>query len=559
MLGGLGHLDGILGASTPWPGKPRSPSALPQKGRNYDTRDTGPNLMRPCDPFDARVRLHPDRMLAIGGGLRMTYREGYLMSCGIAAGMIARGFVFDDGVAVLGANDPTSLAAMYGGWRAGGVWCPVNYRNAAQSNIDYLIAAEARWLFYHSRFAELAEQAMAAVPSLRHLICLDDGSIDALIADGDGVEIPDWGSVRGSGDKIVSRYPTGGTTGQSKIVGIDAQSWTMLHLFAAAHWPRNEHPVNLMFAPITHAAGGVAVALVSLGATLVMHDGFDADAVLQAIEDEQVTHMFTPPTAYYSLLNHPDVKRHDYSSMQMMLVTAAPVSPSELARGVTTFGPCIAQCWGQAESPLLMTWMAPDVLAAAAAGEHPERLGSCGTPTLATRISAMGEDGRLLGPGERGELVVRGLLVTDGYLGLPDQNEILRGHGWHHTGDVGYLDDAGYVYIVDRIKDMIITGGFNVYSAEVEAVLQGIDGVHQSVVIGIPDPRWGEMVTAVVVVAPESGLDADAIIAICKQRLGSVKAPKRVDFVDDLPKTPVGKVNKRHLRDAYWQGHDRVI
>jgi fatty-acyl-CoA synthase len=516
--------------------------------------------MRPCDPFDAQAQLHPDRILASGGGITMTYREGLEMSCAIAAGMVARGLRLDDGVAILGANDPLSLVTMFACWRAGGVWCPVNARNAAEANLDYLRTSGASWLFYHSRFTELAMRAAQEIPTLEYAICLDaDGELEVLMRDGAGVEIPDWGGLRGGGDKLVSRYPTGGTTGRSKLVGVDVQSWTMLHLLAAAHWPRNDHPIYLMFAPITHGAGGMAVVLVSQGATVLMHDGFDAGAVLRAIETERVTHMFVPPTAFYTMLDHPDAGRYDYSTLQMLLVVSAPVTPSALARGVATIGPCVAQCWGQAESPMLMTWMAPEVIAAAAEGDHPERLSSCGRATLATRVAVMDQDGALLTTGETGELVARGFLVSQGYLGMPAETEALHAHGWHHTGDVGYIDDDGYVYIVDRIKDMIISGGFNVYSVEVEAALHSIDGIAQAIAIGVPDARWGEMVTAVVVAAPGANLEAERIMAICKERLGSVKAPKRVEFVEDLPKTPVGKIDKRAVRDTYWIGQSRQV
>ncbi|HYF27161.1 MAG TPA: AMP-binding protein, partial [Baekduia sp.] len=417
---------------------------------------------------------------------------------------------------------------------------------------------------FHSKYAALAQELTAAVPTIEHAICLDapegePGSQAELFAAGAGTTVPDWGDPRGNPGKLTTIFPTGGTTGRSKLVAVDAQSWSTMTNLAALHWPRAEHPVNLMVAPITHGAGGMAVILAGLGATILMEDGFDAGEVLQRIERDRVTHIFLPPTAYYALLAHPDRDRYDFSSLKMLLVAAAPVSPDKLAEGVGVFGPCLAQCWGQAEAPFMLTWLAPEVIAAASRGEHPERLASCGTATFASTIAVMGEDGELVGTGERGELVARGELVTPGYLGAPDETAEMRTHGWHHTGDVGYRDEDGFFYIVDRLKDMIITGGFNVFSSEVEAAVLAVPGVQECAVVGVPDERWGEAVKAVVVGDGSVELDEDAIVAVCKERLGSVKAPKSVDVMAELPKTPVGKIDKKQVRAQFWQGRERLV
>jgi acyl-CoA synthetase (AMP-forming)/AMP-acid ligase II len=190
---------------------------------------------------------------------------------------------------------------------------------------------------------------------------------------------------------------------------------------------------------------------------------------------------------------------------------------------------------------------------------HPERLASCGRATFSTQVVAMDDDGRLLGPGERGELVVRGRLVTPGYLGRPEATEEVRTFGWHHTGDIGYLDEDGFVYIVDRKKDMVITGGFNVYPAEVEAAILALPEVRECAVIGVPDDRWGEAVCAVVVAENDQPRDPDQIIAAAKTALGPVKAPKSVHFVDSIPKTPVGKSDKKALRAVYWKDSSRAV
>jgi len=286
---------------------------------------------------------------------------------------------------------------------------------------------------------------------------------------------------------------------------------------------------------------------------------FDAGAVLESIERHRVTHMFLPPTAFYALLAHPEVRRRDCSSLRLMLLAASPVSPDRVKEGVEIFGPCVCQSYGQTEAPMLITWLDRKTVAAAAAGDHPERLRSCGKATYAVRLAIMDEQGKLLGAHQRGEIVARGALVTPGYHNLPEATAEIRTHGWHHTGDVGYYDEHGYFYIVDRKKDMIITGGFNVYSGEVESCLMGIPGIYECAVVGVPHDTWGEAVKAIVVLREGQALKEEEIIAYCKEKLGGVKAPKSVEFCGEIPKTPAGKIDRKKLRGPYWQGSDRAV
>jgi len=288
-------------------------------------------------------------------------------------------------------------------------------------------------------------------------------------------------------------------------------------------------------------------------------EGFDASQVLRHIEVHRATHLFLPPTAFYSLLDHPEVSRFDYSSLRVFLLAGSPVSPEKLKKGIEVFGPCMCQSYGQTEAPMLLTWLDPMTLAAAAAGDHPERLASCGKATSAVHLAIMDDAGRILPPNERGEIVARGTLVTAGYHKMPEATAEIRAHGWHHTGDVGYMDQEGYVYIVDRKKDMIITGGFNVYSAEVESGIMALREVKECAVIGVPDDRWGESVKAIVVRQAGATLSQQQVIEHCKAKLGSVKAPKSVEFWIEIPKTPAGKLDRKVIRKAFWEGAERQV
>jgi acyl-CoA synthetase (AMP-forming)/AMP-acid ligase II len=322
---------------------------------------------------------------------------------------------------------------------------------------------------------------------------------------------------------------------------------------------RTDDPVCLTVAPITHAAGPVALATLGLGATQVILPGFDPEAVLAAIEEHRVTHMFLPPTALYGLLDSPALGKRDASSLKIFLLAGSAVSPDKFRRAVEVFGPCMCQCYGQVEAPMVVTWLPPETAAAAAASDHSERLASCGKPTRSVRIALLDEQGNQVPLGEPGEICVRGPLVSQGYFERPDATAEARRFGWHHTGDVGRLDKDGYLYIVDRRKDMIVTGGFNVFCAEVEAVVMELPGVRECAVIGVPDNKWGEAVKAVVALSSGATLEPGAILAHAKARLGGVKAPKSVDFVDAIPRTPAGKVDKKQLRAKYWQGQERAV
>ena len=287
--------------------------------------------------------------------------------------------------------------------------------------------------------------------------------------------------------------------------------------------------------------------------------GFDALEVLRNIERYSATHLFLPPTAFYALLAHAEIGKFDYSSLRVFLLAGSPVSPDKLKKGVEVFGPCMCQCYGQTEAPMLLTWLDAQTVAAAAAGDHPERLRSCGRATSAVRVAVMDDDGRILPPHTAGEIVARGNLVTRGYYKMPEATAEIRTHGWHHTGDVGYEDEDGYFYIVDRKKDMIISGGFNVFCAEVEAGVMELPQVRECAVIGVPDEKWGEAVKAVVVLRDGESMTAEEIIAHCKVRLGGVKTPKSVEFHAEIPKTPAGKTDKKALRKPYWTGKDRAV
>lgn len=516
--------------------------------------------MRIIDFFDRGVRLAPDRTCFKDAKVARSYGEVQKRSYRIANALHAAGLVPGQKAAVYSPNGAVAFECMIGVLRAGAVSVPINARNVAAENAYVLDNCDVEVLFYHSEFeADLAlfrEQCLR----LRLCICIDTG----------GAESPwleDWilgadetdPDVQVPRDAVANIFGSGGTTGRPKGVLWSHLTWeTMIATFLIA-LPVRKPPVHLMVAPMTHAAGCVALMLMSSGATHVILDHFDAADVLHAIQEEQVTHLFLPPTAIYMLLAHPDLHRRRYDSLEAFIYAAAPMSVDKLKQCLQVFGPVMAQTFGQAEAPMVCTVLTPadHQVIGDPAREH--RLASCGRPTPLTRVEIMDDEGRLLPTGERGEIVVRGNLVMLGYYKNEVATREASEHGWHHTGDVGYLDPDGYLFIVDRKKDMIISGGFNIYPSEIEQVIWSHPSVQDCAVIGVPDDKWGEAVKAVVELKPGLQASAEEIIRLCKDRVGSTKAPKSVEFWPELPRSPVGKVRKKDIRETFWTGASRRI
>ena len=514
------------------------------------------------DTIDRGARIAPGAPCLVrpDGTVDMTHAEFNRATHQIAAGLMAAGIGTGDRVAVLSPNDPRAFAAVVGVIRTGATWVAVNYTSSEGDMSDFLNLVECSGLIFHDKLSEKAATVIPAVPTLRITAVIGRSRAGLLSVNDwlatDSAPVP----ANGKSVDVVMLGGTGGTTGRPKGVPITSRQMVQMCLAFSAHMHEPAPPRYLCATPMTHAAGVMAFPVLAEGGAIIVHAGVKAEEIFDSIERNKVSRTFLPPTALYALLGHPDVDKHDYSSLKHFAIGASPVAPERLAEAVDVFGPVMAQVFGQTEAPMLCTYMPPSIIAEAVADEQKRnRLTSCGQPTLVARVEIMDDDGKLLGPDERGEVVVRGELVFSGYWQNPEATAATtRPGGWHGTGDIGYRDADGFVYIVDRKKDMIISGGFNVFPSEVESVIHTIGTVNDCAVIGVPDDKWGEMVTAVV--EPKAGavIDADLIIATCKEQLGPVKAPKQV-IVQELPRSPVGKVLKRELRDAFWTSAGRSI
>ncbi len=510
--------------------------------------------------FARGALLRPDQPCLQDATGTRSYREVHARVARIAAHLNAGDLPTAEKCAVISSNTSLALECLLGIQWAGAVYVPLNPKNPVADNIAVAQNCEVTTLFFHSEMSADAQALLRACPEIERVVCMDGphaGAIDLstwLIESGP----TRWLPVQLQPNEVAAIYSTGGTTGKPKGVMLTSLNWDI----AAANFHAATHcqtpPVFLAVPPITHASGTFALMLMAEGAKTVILPGFDAESICDAIERERVTHLYLPPTAIYMLLDHPGVHERDFSSLEYFIYTSAPMSVTKLKECLAVFGPVMIQFWGQTEAPSFCTvLMREDHLDLD--NEREKRLASCGRPMLLTPVAAMNENGQLLPPGEKGELVVRGPLVMAGYYRNPEATAEVSAHGWHHTGDVGYLDEGGYAFIVDRKKDMIITGGYNVYPREVEAVLLSHPAVKECAVVGVPDDKWGEAVKAVIEFRDGASATDDELIAWCKQALGSIKSPKSIEAWPELPRTAVGKLDKKLVRQMFWQGHERVI
>ncbi len=514
------------------------------------------------DFYDRGWGINPDGVAYIQDERSYTFSEVGELSCRIANKLLSLGLTRETKGAVWAGNDVTAWACTLGLWRANMTWIPVNARNSAEDNHYILDAFDCEVMFYQGQFAEIIGQLRPTLPKIRHWVCVDADAADA-------PSLEKW--TRGSSsdrpemavemDDVVMLSPTGGTTGMPKgVMNTHRSAQTFIaHFMLACPYGAAERPVNLAAAPMTHTAGLLAVPCTAQGGTVVVVSKPDPALIFQAIAQHRVTEFFLPPTVIYKLLEIPGIEKIDMSSVKYLMYGAAPMSVDKLKKAIELWGPIMAGGYGQTEAPAGISNLPPDHHFVNGQLASDQRLSSVGRPNPLVRVEMMNDANQILPRGETGEICVRGDLVMKGYYKQPDKTAETIIDGWLHTGDVGHIDAEGYLHITDRKKDMIISGGFNVYPSEVEQVIWSHAAVQDCAVIGVPDDKWGEAVKAVVELNPGQSVTAAELIALCKEKLGSVMAPKTVDFVASLPRSTVGKVLKKDLRAQYWKDSSRKV
>ncbi len=366
------------------------------------------------------------------------------------------------------------------------------------------------------------------------------------------------GSFRGAtqADQLARLNQTGGTSGRPKVVTISSGALTYTIL---AHATANAFDADtkiLICSPISHGGGSFIHPVLLKGGRAIIEKKFDPQHVVAGGISGRINTLFMVPTMMYTLLDHPDATAIQPGMLKRIIYGAAPSSPQRLRQAIDTFGPVLLQSYGQSEAPGTILYLSPED------HMHPEdkRLTSAGKPYpgVSVKLILHGEE-IPFGSDEVGEICVRGPHVMMGYWNAPELSAEAFDGGWLHTGDMARMDADGFYYIVSRMKDMIISGGFNVYASEVENTLEQHPAVNTSAVIGVPDEKWGEAVTAFVVLEEGAAVSEEALSQFVRNKKGPIKTPKTITFLDELPLTKVGKVDKKVLRSAYWDGGDREV
>ncbi|MFC0284024.1 AMP-binding protein [Camelimonas abortus] len=498
---------------------------------------------------------YPDRIAFVTDQGGITFAHVRDMMGRMQAVLAGLGLPRGAGVAVLTSNRWETWCLTMAAQASALCTTPLHPLGSLEDHLDQLADADIRVLVvdaetYAARGAELAAKAAG----VRHVLTIGNA--------GYGVDLMAAAAAAGAttardlarpDDSCVIGY-TGGTTGKSKGVWRDHASAAAITNGILADFELPQTPRYLAVAPISHVAGTKVIPTLLRGGSVTLMRGFDPERVLETIEKQRVNFTLFVPTMIYVLLDHPRLDRTDLSSLEYVLYGASPMSPTRLEEALERVGPVFAQLYGQSECYPISVLSKADH-----DRRRPELFASCGFPLSSCQVTLLDGDGEPVPVGEPGEICVRAPQVMGHYWKRPEQTEEAFRHGWLHTGDVARADERGYLYIVDRAKDMIVTGGFNVYPREVEDVLTSHPAVAMAAVIGVPDSKWGEAVKALVVLRPGADVAEQELVALVKEKKGGPHAPKSVEFVDQLPVTAVGKVDKKVLRARYWAGQQRMV
>ncbi|WP_089340480.1 long-chain-fatty-acid--CoA ligase [Burkholderia singularis] len=508
------------------------------------------------------LRECPEATAVVCGAQRVTFRQFTERATRLAAALRNLGMRPGDRVGMLSLNSARYVEYLYGVWWGGGAVNPVNIRWSAKEVAYSLDDCDTRILLVDKFFSAQASALRELSQSLRTLVyCGDDEVPDGMVGYEQIVaESEPMDDASHGGDELAAVMYTGGTTGMPKGVMLSHANLYINALSAVAAVPRpSGKKVGLVVAPFFHVAGcGLSLQMMQRLMTQVVIPMFDEPTILQSIQDERVTETFMVPTMIKRLIEHARFAEFDLSSLQMMLYGAAPIDAALLAQAMKALPRAeFCQAYGMTElAPTISVLLPADHLPGP---DQARRLRSAGRPVPIAEVRIVDTEGRVLPPGEVGEISARGPMVMQGYWNKPEETALALRDGWMHTGDGGYMDAEGYLYVVDRLKDMIVTGGENVYSAEVENAIAQLPQVSMCAVIGVPDDQWGERVHAVIVLRPDAELDEHSVITHCRGLIASYKCPRSIEFRSELPLSPAGKLQKFILRESFWAGRARRI
>lgn len=511
------------------------------------------------EPLDRACGYYRDRTALIDGDRSVAYGELEQWTNRIGNGLRELGVRSEDPVGLLMPNCLEFIPTQYGIWKSGGAMVQMQARASAEDLLHFLTTSGAKTLIYHDYFDAVVATFIDRVPSLQLIRLSDepkaDGPLDySTFFGGQSDSAP--GAEPQLDDLALIMY-TSGSTGTPKGVRHTHRSWGTACIVAGMEiGDIQPGEVFAHGAPLTHFTQIFVLPTLMRGGTTVVLPGLDVDLLLDTIEKYRVTGIAVVPTVIYLMLAHPRRDAVDRASLRTVVYAGSPMAPDRLREAVDVFGQVFVQAYAGTEPGFMSCLRKEDHRVDSP--EAIERLASAGRAMYHVKLSIQDYDDRPVSTGEPGEICARQDGQMAGYLDASMNPEAIR-DGWVHSGDIGYVDEDGYLFLVDRKKDMVVTGGFNVFPRQIEDVLLTHRGVEQCAVIGVPDPKWGEAVKAVVVRREGSTVTDAELIALVKERKGGVWAPKTVDFVDAIPTNASGKLDKKTLKAPYWAGQTRKV
>lgn len=505
---------------------------------------------------------HADKIAFVHDEQCVSYGDFYSRVVKLTNGLRQLGLKKGDRVAVLLPNCVPAVEVDAACVRAGLVRVPLNARLAPQELVGMLENADAQCIVTVNRFLDAFAEANIVLTeqlaSLDHVLSVDgvdaDGGYQSLIDSSDDADIID--DI--DDDHVYGLFYTSGTSGVLKAAMLTHRNWRTMVRYSGANLPPVDN-VNAFVAPITHAAGASLTPSMLNGGLNILLNGFEPEALMKTIEDNKVTNLLLVPTMINMLMQLPDVEKYDLSSLHCIVYGTAPFAPDRIEGAVKLFGPILRQGYGQTESCGMISALPAEDHLGLDDPKRYARLSSAGIPLYDCEVRVVDEEGADVPVGESGEIILRGDNVMSGYWRSPELTAETLIDGWLYTRDMGRFDEDGYLYLVDRKSDMIISGGYNIYPQEIENVLSTHPAVYEAAVVGVPDDTWGESVKAVVVLRPGTSATEEEVIEHCMSSLSSMKKPKSVDFVDELPKSAVGKILRRKVKEPYWAGRERNV
>jgi acyl-CoA synthetase (AMP-forming)/AMP-acid ligase II len=497
---------------------------------------------------------HSDRTAIIYGKKKMTYRQLNERLNRLGNGLLKLGLKKGDRVALVSQNRPQIIEGEYACYKTGLVQIPLNARLSIQELVRMFNHSEAKALIVGPEHMEDVRKHQSEIKTIEHYIAISDapqGMIDyeKLLDE----SAPDEPTIDLDLEDLACFKYTSGSTGMPKAIMNSHRNRICLakKILLIPDPEIDKDSVMCHVGPVTHGTGAIIFPIMIRGACNLILKGFDIGALLETIQKEKVTHLFAVPTMLIFMMEYPDIEKYDLSSIKTIVYGASPMPVSKIKKALDVFGPVFVQAYGQTETNAVTIFLSKEDHLFKGDPKKTKRLESIGRPHMECDIRVVNEDGKDVAIGEIGEIIERGDDTMVGYWKEPDLTAETIRNGWVYTGDMATVDEEGYIYLVNRKSDMIISGGFNIYPSEVENALDEHPAVRESVVMGVPDDKWVEAVKAVVVLKEGMSVSATELITHCEKTLAGYKKPKTVDFTDALPRDHYGKILRRKIAETY--------